>query len=394
MKRIVFFYLLILTVFFACQNESNQDTVKNEKIEIDSTIYYDSIWADLRFTIDTFFRNKQKNKEFNGTVLIAERGRIIHQGAYGYTNPKNTDTLSINHKFQLASLSKPFTAVAIMMLKEKNLLNLQDTLGKFFPDFPFRGITVEMLLCHRGGLGNYNYFVEEYWPDKNRAISNDSVLSIIFKHKPKTYYLPDTKFDYSNTGYFLLASIVERVSGEKFETFLKQNIFDSLGMKNTFVYNKCLPVSDSMMLSGYDWKDRLITDFYQNGVVGDKGIFSTVGDLFLFDQAIYQSRLLKSETWQLMFEPRIPEREKPESNNYGYGWRLKTSFKGYEVVYHAGWWKGFRSLLIRNLSLKQTIIFLDNMKRNSFMSVEELLDLADGGIYSTLESEDSLYKSE
>ena len=383
----------VLISFGSCSSSGeNSEVVKVENT--DSTSYYDSVFTPLKNSIDTFFREKNKRVEFNGTILFADHGRIIHKGSYGLISPDGKDSLSIHHRFQLASLSKPFTATAILLLEEQGLLKLSDTLGKFFPGFPFKEITIEMLLTHRSGLGNYNYFVEEFWPNKNIPIPNDSVIAIMNRHVPKTYYQPNIQFDYSNTGYMLLASIVERVTKKEFSQFMKEAIFTPLQMKNTYVYSMCSPFDDSLRLNGYDWKDRMISDFYQNGVVGDKGIFSTVEDLFLFDQAIYSGLILKPETWQKAFQGSIPESEEPGANNYGYGWRLKTSFNGYEVVYHSGWWKGFRSYLIRNITLKQTVIVLDNMKRNSFISVEELLDLCDGGEFTSEIARDTLYKSE
>jgi CubicO group peptidase (beta-lactamase class C family) len=386
-------WLLPLTfVIASCGN--HQESIANTEIQkntIDSTAYYDSLFAERKMQIDTFFAAKQKRGEFNGNVLFAENGHLIHKGTYGFSTPDSTsEPLRMEHRFQLASVSKPFTATAVLLLYDRGQLKLEDTLGKFFPGFPFQGITVKMLLCHRGGLGNYNYFTDEFWPDKHQPIPNDSVLAILMREKPKTYYKPDEQFDYSNTGYFLLGSIVEKVSGKPFSQFMHDEIFQPLGMKNTCIYDPCRGKKVENGLQGYDWKGRLIEDHYQNGVVGDKGMFSTVEDLFLFDQAIYAGKILKPETWKMAFSGQNPEREEDGKDNYGFGWRIKTSFAGYQVIYHTGWWKGFRSYFIRNTTNKQTILITDNIKRNRFLSIEELLDLADGGSFGSAALSDSL----
>lgn len=343
---------------------------------IDSTAYFDSIYIPARFSLDTFFTNRFIAEEFNGNVLFAERGRIVFKGSYGFRSPDKKDSLSEDDRFQLASVSKTVTSTAILQLYEKGKLALDDTIGKFIDSFPYPEITIHMLLCHRGGLSNYNYFADDH-SLKTIPFTNDSVISILNKHKPKAYYKPDETFDYSNTGYVILASIVEKISGEKFRNYVQKNIFDVAGMKNSFIYSNADTSCKNEKLCGHNAKGISIETHYQDGVVGDKGMYSTTGDLFLFDQALYTEKLLKQSTLKLAFSYWNNDRTEEGKDNYGYGWRLKQSFAGYEVVYHTGWWKGFRSYFIRNLTQQRTIILLDNIKRGKFMSIEELLELFD-----------------
>lgn len=381
----------VFLLLFSCSEKNNNKSSGQEQIQqTDSIAWYDSVYADVRYSVDTFFGEKLKRDEFNGNVLFAQNGYVLLEKSYGCVSPDSGDSLKLNHRFQLASVSKPFTATAILILREQGKLSLDDSVSDFIDSFPYPGITVRMLLCHRGGLGNYNYFTEDFWQDKTKPVCNDSVIAIMKKHKPKCYYKPNEFFDYSNTGYMLLASIVESVSGKTFGSFMQEHVFVPLGMKNSSIYEPCLGVEIPDKLEGYDWKGRKIENSYQNGVVGDKGMYSTVGDLFLFDQAIRNGNILKKEVWEEMFVPHNPEREKEGKDNYGLGWRLKTSFNGYRIVYHTGWWKGFRSYFIRNITLGQTIIITDNIKRNRFLSIEELLDLADGGAFGSAASADSL----
>ena len=378
MRYFSFAVVCICIVISSCGfNEGYETNLVVEERPADSTTYYDSLFASRKFTIDTFFRNKNANGLFNGNFLVAEKGRIIHQGSYGTVTPSGKDSLTIEHQFQLASVSKPFTAAGILLLNDRGLLSLSDTIGKYTDSFPYPGITIHHLLCHRGGLTNYTYFCDEYRGDKSTPVTNEEVVALMTKCKPKPYYSPDQKFDYSNTGYMLLAFIIEKISRKNFEDFMREEIFVPLGMTHSFIHNQNRDTTIATMLSGYDSKGRTIGKNYLNGATGDKGMYSTVGDLFIFSEAIRRNKLLKKETWEKAFSPHNPELVNTDKDNYGYGWRLKTSFAGYEVVYHTGWWKGFRSYFIRNLTLDQTIIVLDNYKRNPFFSVEELLNLGE-----------------
>ena len=369
MKKITC-YIFLLTGFsiYSCSQHSSKLIEENNASEtvIDSTDYYDSVYAPIKFSIDTFFRNKFLADEFNGNVLFAENSRIIFSGAYGYTSPDKKDTLTLEHAFQLASVSKTITASAALMLCEKGLIHLDSTINNYLYDFPYPGITVRMLLCHRSGLSNYMYYCDDYVNDKTKPIYNKDVYEIICKNKPKPYYKPNETYDYCNTGYVLLALIIEKVSGLSYNDYLQKNIFIPLNMQGTFVYEKDKINLPKNALSGFDHKGKKIEDFYQNGVTGDKGIYSTVEDLYKFDQALRQQKLLNDSTLQLAYIPTASEDETKGNDNYGLGWRIKQSHNGYKVIFHTGWWKGFRSYFIRNTTKNQTIVVLDNIKKGPF----------------------------
>ncbi|PIQ21492.1 MAG: serine hydrolase, partial [Cytophagales bacterium CG18_big_fil_WC_8_21_14_2_50_42_9] len=140
--------------------------------------------------LDSLFRALQKKKGFNGTVLITQYNKVIYRGAFGYADFSKKDTLTTHNSFQLASVSKQFTAMAVMMLQEAGKLNYEDEVQRFFPDFPYKGITIRHLLTHRSGLPNYTYFTEKYWPDRKAFISNEEVVRLMTEHKPAIYYPP------------------------------------------------------------------------------------------------------------------------------------------------------------------------------------------------------------
>ncbi len=375
--QIVLFFILVIVV--SCQNENittNKTPIIEEPVP-DSTEYFDSLYAPLKYPLDTFFLNRHNNGTFYGTVLFAERGRIIFQNAYGYANLTTKDTLTIDHTFQLASASKPFTAVAILQLYEKGKLKLDDDVRSYIPNFPYDSITIHQLLTHRSGLSQYTHFCDSpdsIWPDKNITISNKQVIEIMAKNLPIVNYPPNHTHYYCNTNYLLLASIVENVTGQSFGQYLKSNIFEKAGMTHTVVYSRDNKDQLKIPTVGYHWNFNPAGDIYLNGVVGDKGVYSNVGDMLKFDQALYQNGLLlKKETMKLA----VNEHNETQNNgqNYGYGFRLMNdSIKG-KIVYHTGWWEGNRTYFIRVPEHQQTIIVLSHIKKGPFFNILELVDL-------------------
>jgi CubicO group peptidase (beta-lactamase class C family) len=318
--------------------------------------------AAKAYQLDTFFENMHKKRGFNGTVLVAQHGHIIYKGAFGYADLRKKDSLTTNTAFQLASVSKQFTAMAIMILRERGLLKYEDEVQKFYPEFPYKGITVRMLLTHRSGLPDYTYFSEDYWKDRNKFLSNQEVISMMAKHQPKPYHLPDKRYDYSNTGYSVLAAIVEKASGMQFENFMQKEVFKPLGMNHTWVYNGNNTALTEKIATGYTAGRRVVPNSYLNGATGDKGVYSTVEDMFKWDRALYSSKLVKATTLEEAFQPANKEMKK---ENYGYGWRLKTLDCGQPVVYHGGWWHGYKSYFMRNRKDQSTVIVLSNIANHS-----------------------------
>lgn len=324
--------------------------------------------------IDSFFTAQYKNHVFNGTVLFAEKGTILYEKAFGYSDFKNKDTLQINSVFQLASVSKPLTSCAILMLYERGELNLEDDIRTFFPDLPYEGVTVRNLLTHRSGLPDYMYFADHLWKSRSVPITNNDVIDLMILFKPSRYYLPDRRYNYSNTNYCLLASIIEKVSGMSYADFMRTQIFEPLGMKNTWVmtYDDLKYNPPENLTTGYNRYRRPAENSYLNGVVGDKGIYSTVEDLFQLDQALYHGKLVSLFTLQEAFQP--AHKDLRDNDNYGFGWRINLN-DGNKYVFHTGWWKGFKTYFIRRIQEKKTIIILSNTARNHFLSIRRLNEL-------------------
>ncbi|MDO6391040.1 serine hydrolase domain-containing protein [Pontibacter sp. BT731] len=320
--------------------------------------------------VDSLFTQLHKRKGFNGTVLVTKYDQIIYRGAFGYADFKTKDTLSTQTVFQLASVSKQFTAVAIMMLKEQGKLSYDDSLQVYIPDFPYRGITIKQLLTHRSGLPNYTYFSDELWPDRKVDLSNDDVLSMMAVHKPHIYYQPDRTFSYSNTGYALLASVVEKASGQPFAEFMREHIFEPLKMNSTYTFNHELVAQSGKVAAGHIGGRRKRLPDYQDTVLGDKGLYSTVEDLYKWDQALYTQKLVKRETLEEAFSPTGKFNRRDES--YGYGWRIKQLESGDTVVYHGGLWHGFNTYFLRNPNDHSSIIVLSNLTNGSLNYMKDV----------------------
>ncbi len=380
-KVIVFLTLCMTVIFSACQ----KNRVERAPVIVEDTTTQDSttvvtldpaqqeLFEQKAARIDSFFSHYYKHGMFNGTVLFAENGNVIYENAFGYADFRAKDTLTIHTPFQLASVSKPLTALAILLLKEKKYLSLEDSVQKFFPNFPYPGITVRMLLTHRSGLPNYMYFADELWHDRKQPISNQDVLCLMETYHPDIYYRPNYHYNYCNTNYTILASIIEKASRMPYDRFMKNYIFNALGMTHTTVYSSFNGRELDSVAVGYTRTNRKAEDTYLNGVMGDKGIYSTVDDLFKLDQALYDGTLISKSTLEEAFTPYHPELY--DHDNYGLGWRINTRPDCSQIVFHSGWWKGFRTHFIRILDKKQTIIVLANTDGSKYVSTRNLLDL-------------------
>ncbi|MCP5063665.1 MAG: beta-lactamase family protein [Ignavibacteriae bacterium] len=323
--------------------------------------------------LDKFFNRRRKIAGFSGAVLFADHGEVVYKHAFGYANHKLKTELSTKTKFQIASVSKPFTSYAILLLKQRGELTLEDSVQKYFPKFPYKGVTIKLLLIHKSGIPEYNYFSDKYWIDRKTTITNDDVLNLMADNEISRYYLPNRKYNYINTNYAVLASIVEKVSGDSFEDFMMEEIFEPLGMNDSFVYRRGSEITTDNIAIGYRSRRRKIQDHYQNGVVGDKGVYTTVEDLLEFDKALYNGKLVTKENIESAFKP--AHKRLYVHDNYGLGWRINGKDSTNKIVYHTGWWKGFRSYFIRQLGTKKTIIVLSNVANQSVFGTNELIKL-------------------
>jgi len=320
--------------------------------------------------IDKYFNRRYKWGNFNGTVLYADHGKVVYKKAFGYRNMKTKEPLETSDPFQLASVSKPITAIAIMLMLDQGLIELDDPIQKYLPQVPYEGVTIRHMLTHKSGMPNYMYFSDKLWPNRRTPISNNDVLCIMEQEKPQRYLKPNRKYNYSNTNYAVLASLIEEISGKSYADYIQRNIFDRVGMESAFVFNRNNDYKLPEPVYGYIGKRTKARNSYLNGVVGDKGIYASVDDLFKLDQALYTNELISQEAQNLMYSS--SHRRLWSTDNYGLGWRVNTDKKNQRTVYHGGWWKGFRTYYIRELYSKKTIIVLSNSTTGGLLGTREL----------------------
>ena len=311
--------------------------------------------------LDKWFTNIHGRGKFNGSVLVAKRGEVVFSKSYGLKSSDSSTLLDEHASFNLASVSKQFTAMAIVLLKERGQLNYHDPLSRYIPELSFHDkVTIRHLLNHTSGVPDYMRLAKSSLKGKT-LFTNKDLIALFSEKQPQLNFLPGSKFEYSNTGYVLLAEVVERVSGESFESFMNKNIFAPLTMQNSQVYN---------LLSNSEPKNRVYGFRYQfslfggkkkpndlnvfDGVAGDGGVYASTHDLFLWHEALTRGQLVSREAYAAAYHPAVLSDSK--TSNYGFGWFLNADAS----VEHAGGWIGFTSYLYRHVDNGELIVILDN----------------------------------
>lgn len=316
-----------------------------------------------------FYEDQFRYAQLNGGFLVAKDGKILFEVYHGTRHLNQNDTIDMHTPLHIASTSKTFTAMSILYLAEKKILHIDQSVKTYFPDFPYEGITIKDLLNHRSGLANYmNVMNPQEWGDNKRA-SNQDVLHFFITQKPALQGTPGKQFTYCNSNYVLLALIIEKVSGKNYADFLRETIFEPLGMRNTLVCNS-------------DYQKNKAPSYRENGAeeaitwlddtYGDKNICSTPRDLLRWDQALYQHKLFSKQTLEAAFTPY--SFEKKGINNYGLGWRMYVLGKKKKVIYHNGWWHGSNSCFFRLINENITIISIGNKMNKQIYKVKPLIE--------------------
>ncbi|HVW95400.1 MAG TPA: serine hydrolase domain-containing protein [Mucilaginibacter sp.] len=369
----IFSALFILSSCTSGKEEKNSKTPEKSTFDPKALMAYNPEKADKK--IDEVMQHLHKTRGFNGNVLVAKHGKIIYENAIGWADYLHRDSLKINSQFELASITKTITSTAILMLMEQGKLTLDDDVKKFFPDFPYDGVTIRLLLTHRSGMMNYVYFTDDLYRaehrDQRKGISNKDEMALIAKYKPHPFNKPNARFLYNNSNFMVLGSIIEKVTGQSYADFVKEHIFKPSGMEHTACYSKAVYDKIPVDVVGHDrgqWRYSVVQNFL-DGPVGDKGVYSTVGDLWLFDRALRAGRLLKQATMDSAYTPHNPMVHGHFS--YGYGWRIFEA-PGEKVIYHTGWWHGFRHIYLRDMKNDITVVLLTNLANGSLLKLDDL----------------------
>lgn len=313
--------------------------------------------------IDSIIATYVQQKEFNGTALVAQKGKILLEKGYGYKNKSKGALNDTNTIFQIGSITKQFTSTIILQLAEKKQLNLQDRLSKYFSDFP-KGdsITIEQLLTHTSGVYNYTNDADFMKSNSEKPISRDSLIAR-FKNKPFDFE-PGTKWSYSNSGYILLGAIIEKLTGKTYFSVVRENIFQPLGMNHSGFDLTDLSSPDKAIGYSEDFSTEVgIVDSSVSFAAGS--IYSTVGDLYRWDRALYTNQIVSQTSLENAFTE--------YKSSYGYGWFIRDAF-GKKTVGHPGGISGFSSFMMRVPEDETFIILLCNFPSPALAKIDLAID--------------------
>ena len=293
--------------------------------------------------IDAALNYAHRKAAFNGSVLVAKNDHYIYSGDFGYADFKEDVLIDSHSAYQLASVSKQFTAAAVMQLNERQQISLEDTITTYFPELPYNTITVRQLLNHTSGLAIYFWLAEHKW-DEEWVPGNEEMIDLLAEYELPQFFRSGSRFDYSNTGYILLASLIERVSGLSYADYLDKNIFEPLKMKDSFVYRFDEDPIRENQLDGYRRYGRRshlkIPGTVNDGTVGDKNVYSTTEDMYRWVTALNNGEVVSESSLELMYEKGLTRYNRRVP--YGFGFRISSS-NGEKVIYHDGKWNGFRT---------------------------------------------------
>ena len=287
------------------------------------------------------------------SVLVVHDGEVVVRRAYGLADLDSDVPASPATNYRLASVTKQFTAAAILLLAEDGRLRLDDPVGRWLPSLPPRpaAATLHQLLTHTSGLVDYEDFV----PSAAASQVRDADVLRLLEPHDRTLFPPGSDYRYSNSGYALLALVVGKASGRGFPAFLRENIFLPLGMDATLArVDEGPPVMQRAYGHSFDdgaW--RRTDQSPTSAVLGDGGIYSSIDDLVKWDAALYDDRLLSAESRRLAFAPQVATDDPPV--HYGYGWRVTG-----DTLWHSGETIGFRNVVVRWPARRLTVVVLTN----------------------------------
>lgn len=311
--------------------------------------------------LDAWLEKLYARGMFNGTVLIAQSGRVLFHKNYGYADIDSRVRLTNRSSFNLASVSKPFTAMGILMLARRKKLSLDDPMAKYIPDLSFYGdITIRQLLHHTSGLPDFMELAEECW-DEDKTLTIGDMIGLLRAERLPLEFEPGEEFEYSNTGYALLGEIIARVSGMSYAEFMKKEVFEPLGMKHSAAFNR-LSEDDVLEARVYGFRKKYgafgqkeACDLnYLDGIFGDGGICASAEDLVRWDDALRKGTLIPARDYEeAMVSGTLND---GEETGYGYGWNIEED----GLVCHSGEWQGFTSYVQRDLESQTLLVVLAN----------------------------------
>jgi CubicO group peptidase (beta-lactamase class C family) len=320
-----------------------------------------------------------KHPQFSGVVLVADYGKQRYYKAFGYRNFPDKIKLKRDDLFELASISKTFTSMAILLLEKEGKLSVDDSVSRYL-SVPYPGITIRHLLNHTSGLPDYQAVMDQHW-DKSKVAGNEDIIEYLNRYAPPALFAPGARYEYSNTGYVLLGSIVEKASGMDFTAFCREKIFRPLQMGNTDIRSNTQKAAIPEFALGHVWvessqrferADAFPSSDYTIWLGNRKGpgrVSSTARDLLRWDQALYGNQLLQQSELRKAFQP--AKLNDGSLSNYGFGWMLTAVPVLGITVWHSGDNPGYHTRLMRYTGKRMTLIVLNN---NAYPKFDALVD--------------------
>jgi len=352
-RSILYMIILIIISALLLNGCGNDESNKSNEIK-DLKESTNVLNKNIQLKISNYIKDYSKEYEFSGTILVAQGSTIILNRAFGMADYENDIPNTTQTAFEIASTTKQFTATAILKLQENKLLNVQDKLSKYIPDYPNGDeIKIYNLLNHTSGVHDYVESSESIESGNNASTLEE--LIELFKNKPLDFDT-GTEFEYSNSNYILLGYIIEKVSKKNYKDYIKENILKPLNLSNTGFLSNKTTIKDKAI--GYDTIDNSENEYKkaidtEGSLISSAGeIYSTVEDLYRWEEALYAGKIINKESLKEMFTP--------NSSDYGYGWFVYESSKGNKIISHGGNLSGYTSYVKRNVDKKYLIIILSN----------------------------------
>jgi CubicO group peptidase (beta-lactamase class C family) len=323
---------------------SNFETVPSDISKVtdpipkEPIVDYSSLFSPELQVFEDQIQKRAKRNKISGSVIVAYKDQILYEKDFGYKNPITKAPMEPNMSYQLASVSKQYTAAAVLKLYEERRLDIDQSVSTYLPGFKFEKVTIRDLLKHRSGLWNYMYLTEQYW-NKDIAPNNLEVVDLINANAPRLNFPAGRYFSYSNTGYVVLGAIVEQITQLSLGEFIEDEFLLPLCLDETFVDKH--DRNKNVILDGYQSYRRSFIELpegFHNNAIGDKGIYASAKDLFVWFRDLKNGEIVNEDNIDLMFG----RNENGKNKRYGMGFRLEHK-NGEEVIFHNGLWDGFRN---------------------------------------------------
>lgn len=338
--------------------------------------------------LDSLFTALTAQNQFNGSVLIAEKGKVVYKAGKGYSNETSKELNNSQTVFELASCSKQFLGVAVALLHREGKISYTDDITKHIPELSnFKGVTIYSLLRHTSGIPEYLESFREDWKS-NQIANNQDLITYYSSRKDTLEFQPGSRHRYCNTNYAFLATIIERASAKSLNDYLTEKIFKPLNMQRTFVYNRRLsPKKIKNYAYGYVWIknsfEKAIEDdprvgemssYYMDGIVGSAKINSSVEDMYKWYNALKNNKLLTQQEFDEVLKVSYTDNSKKV--NYGFGFDVSIKDDKVYSYGHTGSWDGYISLTYHNVEKDRTIIVLNNFDKGvaPYQNIVGILD--------------------